>query len=113
MASSHLRRICGTGRAVSGREPPGAPCEDGELTWSITVQVMPSAAASLQALLLEAAQRQSQAASSQEMIVMLLQVGRPWHFSSFEAFAAWRHSSAAAVCQSLSLGAAGLRPLAR
>lgn len=65
------------------------------------------AAASLQNLLLEAASLQSSAASSLEMVVMLLRLGRPRHFQDFEAFLVWRQAAATAVCQCLSLGAAG------
>ena len=70
-------------------------------------QIERESADSLQHLLSEAASLQSQAASSLEMITMLLQIGRPRHFDSFEAFSAWRQSYTSAVCQSLILGAAG------
>lgn len=70
------------------------------------LQVSQASADSLQVLLEEAASMQSQAASSLEMVVMLLQIARPRHFASFEAFVHWRRSASAAVCQSLALGAA-------
>ena len=85
----------------------GTPDQECWNTWSLALQVSQSSAESLQNLLAEAASMQSQPASSLEMVVMLLQLGRPRHFSSFKAFAQWRQSSAAAVCQSLALGAAG------
>ena len=73
----------------------------------VHLQMTSASADSLQHLLAEAANLQSQAASSLEMITMLLQIGRPRHFDCYEAFAAWRQSYVSAVCQSLILGAAG------
>ena len=73
----------------------------------MVLQITQSAAASLENLLGEAARMQNQAASSQEMLVMLLQIARPRHFASFDDFVRWRRSWGSAVAQSLALGAAG------
>lgn len=63
---------------------------------------------SLESLLAAAFSQQSQGGTSLEMISILLQIGRPHHFESFEAFTKWRASFAATVSQSLILGAAGM-----
>lgn len=62
---------------------------------------------SLESLLAAASSQQTQGGTSLEMVSILLQLGRPHHFESFEAFTEWRTSFAAIVSQSLILGAAG------
>ena len=71
-------------------------------------QISEGMAASIQKLLVEAGSTQSRPASTLEMVVMLLQIARPGHFQSFRSFVQWRQASAAAICQSLALGAAGV-----
>lgn len=74
---------------------------------AIALQINEASRNSLETLLAAASHQQAQGGTSLELIVILLQLGRPHHFDRFEAFGKWRGSMAATLSQSLVLGAAG------
>ena len=115
----HLKSICNvcTHSSTAARLPikllasspcctPLVPCKLQKHSTALP-QVQQALSNSLEALLAAAFSQQSQGGTSLEMISILLQIGRPHHFESFEAFTKWRASFAATVSQSLILGAAG------